>query len=560
MHTLYVPRMFVEHLIATLVSPLGSPLSRWDRWQLPVDRYRGQLTQKACALSASGELDAETTSWVLRCVAEGWLDAYLSDLRDGLLELGAASLDAARLERLLELATERMVRSGAEAAAAAGEAQTPELLLLQTVLERQQAGGAPGTELGLRSLARRYALELGLLEEDPGQGGQLVRTPLGEVAVALPRHLLRTFLVALEVLQSFGAQDRWRTPRAALLATTLQPTFAVATTASARMTHDPQGYFPWQRVRRLHLLGLCEPAAPCLGGQDAGAEVYEYRLTVQGQQAVAQVLAEPPSDLVLLAAGLVTRATQRTTDQVELRLRAQLLETGAKSDVAHGPKPSAPTAELGALGEGAIEGGTGSLTAGLAAAWEADSYPALPPTGRAPSPSGGVHWQVAGPLTSLPAPLDAMTTAVGLQAAMLPDSGGAAGSGPVLQELDLTQLIRRAWEELRVSRVHFTLLGPSVTTRGDRRIMLQTWREILRAAADAALQGGHQPPLVSVELDLTHDATLIRVDDNGRLRDAWGALQPRLSGASVTLLPPRLGGTTLQVTLKGASAAVASAA
>ena len=76
--------MFVEHLIATLVSPLGSPLSRWDRWQLPVDRYRGQLTQKACALSASGELDAETTSWVLRCVAEGWLDAYLSDLRDGL--------------------------------------------------------------------------------------------------------------------------------------------------------------------------------------------------------------------------------------------------------------------------------------------------------------------------------------------------------------------------------------------------------------------------------------------------------------------------------------------
>jgi signal transduction histidine kinase len=129
-----------------------------------------------------------------------------------------------------------------------------------------------------------------------------------------------------------------------------------------------------------------------------------------------------------------------------------------------------------------------------------------------------VAWQLEGPLATIPATVTALPDLL-LPPPPLPvdslPSSGPAGEGRGQQEIDLGGLIRRAWEDLRVPRVHFALLGPAVRTLGERRALLQAWRELLRSAADAALAGAHSPPLVTVELDPSPEAVQILVHDSG---------------------------------------------
>jgi signal transduction histidine kinase len=173
-----------------------------------------------------------------------------------------------------------------------------------------------------------------------------------------------------------------------------------------------------------------------------------------------------------------------------------------------------------------------------------------------------------------------------------PPGSGPGADASSRQEIDLKGLIQRAWEELHVARVHFVLLGPPVSAIGERRALLQAWRELLRSAADAALQGTHSPPLVTVELDPSADAVQILIHDSGppltygdaaalELTDADpeplardpgatlsysdpGKLHPvegtrrglwlahrtlTEQGAQLALSTPQLGGTTVRVTL-----------
>ena len=149
-------------------------------------------------------------------------------------------------------------------------------------------------------------------------------------------------------------------------------------------------------------------------------------------------------------------------------------------------------------------------------------------------------------------------------------------------------LIQRAWAELQVTGVHFALLGPTVRAVGERRALLQAWRELLRCAADAALQGAHSPPLVTVELDPSTEAVQVLIHDSGpplvppaaielaeadpvrrepealpaladpaklhavsgARRGMWLAQHTLLGqGAQLALSTPQLGGTTVRVTL-----------
>jgi C4-dicarboxylate-specific signal transduction histidine kinase len=136
--------------------------------------------------------------------------------------------------------------------------------------------------------------------------------------------------------------------------------------------------------------------------------------------------------------------------------------------------------------------------------------------------------------------------------------------------VDLNQLIQRAWEEIRAPRVRFTLHGPGVRVPGDRKVLLQALRELLRSAADAAQQSA--APAVTVEVQPGEDEVVLQVHDNGPpmsladreavLDTSWGLFTegPRTGlvrahrtlaahGVSLVLPAPRMGGTTARISL-----------
>lgn len=625
--------MFVARLLAALKTP-PTHLGRLDDTMvLDVDLYRAALLHLVRQLSDDRVIDEATAAWTVGCIADGWVDEHLGDVRDGLLELGAVR-DQGHLDRLLLAATQQILGCGpgtpthglftlAPETGGTPPLTAADLLLLQTVTQTQQAATALHEPLGLRLLVRRYALELGLLRREGEVLGALRPTALGEALLALPTSHSLEFLLALEVLQSTGPMDRWRTPRLALSQMQLQPQFLVATTAQARLAVDPTGLFPWQRIRRLHLLGVCEPVevAPRRGEPDetaAGRAAYPYRLSDLGAAAAARVLREPRTELGDLAEQLLHARAQAAV--------APLLRVPQISALA---RPSLSTVPLHPPERRSGSADKAELPA--AKSWEsppAEAYSLTIPSavGAAPTPSTGeVCWQIAGPLATLPATtagltdslaadtllssiggtrpfwanggagfsdLDpAATSLLGATTGKPPGSGPAPDSG-ARQELDIGGLIQRAWAELHITGVHFALLGPAARLIGQRRALLQAWRELLRSAADAALQGMHSPPLITVELDLSPDAVQILVHDSGpplsaedaatiehsyvelallgrdadplrgvaepeRLRTSTGSrrglwlAQRTLTqqGALLALSTPQLGGTTVRVTL-----------
>ncbi len=639
--------MFVARLLAALKTP-PTHLGRLDDTMvLDVDLYRAALLHLVQKLSDEKVVDQATAEWTVACIADGWVDEHLGDVRDGLLELGAVR-DQGHLDRLLLAATQQILGCGpgspahglftvAQETGDAPPLTAADLLLLQMVTQTQQAALAAHEPLGLRLLVRRYALELGLLRREGLELGALRRTDLGDALLALPTSLSLEFLLALEVLQSTGPADRWRTPRLALSQMQARPQFQVATTAQARQAVDPTGLFPWQRIRRLHLLGVCEPVERVydLAGEpdqaSAGRAAYPYRLSPQGAAAVARVLREPRTELGDLAELLLHARAQAAV--------APLLRVPQSPAMAQ----SRPSLFAVPLRPPELPRGPAEQTEPPAhTSWEspaAEAYSLPIPTAAGAAPpasSGEVCWQIAGPLKTLPVATVGLTDSLAADT-LLSSIGGARpswtnvgagfldsdpaaasllgvttgkppGAGPVpdsgaRQELDIGGLIQRAWAELHVTGVHFALVGPAAHLIGERRALLQAWRELLRSAADAALQGTHSPPLVTVELDLSPDAVQILVHDSGpplsaedaatiehtyvelallgkdadprhgfaepeRLRTRAGSrrglwlAQRTLTqqGALLTLSTPQLGGTTVRVTLPRSPRPLRSAA
>ncbi len=670
--------MFVARLLAALKMPLTHLGMLDDTLVLDVDLYRAALLSLVHKLSDEGAVDDAIAGWTFGCIADGWVDEHLTSVRDALLELGAVR-DQAHLNRLLMAATHHILGCGPGtpahglwvgsdvdgAAGADGSLGAADALVLQTVTQALQGADSDHEPLGLRLLARRYALELGLLWREPaGVGGKAVRTPLGDAVLALPHRYVLTFLLALETLQSAGPADRWRTPRGALQAMSAQPQFLVATTAQARRMADAAGLFPWRRIRRLHLLGVCEPVRlqdehgePL--PEDATRAAYPYRMSAAGTAAISGVLAEPRSELVELAEFLLRERAQAAVAPLLRRPPPLAPPTAYPSPLApsaayppalalpaaYPPALALPAAYPPALAPPAAYPPALALPTAyppplralqlpeldasdpLAAPrpWlSTDAAPAhplaAPPRPWLPTDAAAAHalaerparlparfedrgdelpWRVAGPLSTLPA------TAAALADPLLSDlplgTGGearlgaplltpASGSGAesARQEIDIGGLIQRAWAELQVTGVHFALLGPTVRTVGERRALLQAWRELLRCAADAALQGAHSPPLVTVELDPSAEAVQVLIHDSGpplvppaaielaeadsvrrepealpaladpaRLhavsgvrRGMWLAQHTLLGqGAQLALSTPQLGGTTVRVTL-----------
>ena len=559
--------MFVARLLAALKTPHTHLGLLDDTLVLDVDRYRAALLHLVRLLSDEGAVDDATAAWTFTCIADGWVDEHLANVRDGLLELGAVK-DQAHLDRLLMAATHHILGCGPGTPAhglvvsAEGSSLTvADALLLQTVTQAMQAAESDHEPLGLRLLVRRYALELGLLTRTlVAQTGAaeptltVVRTPLGDAVLALPHPYVLTFLLSLELLQSAGPSDRWRTPQSALGHMQAQAQFLVATTAQARRSVDPGGLLPWRRIRRLHLLGVCEPVLRSEETEesrrnDEGRTAYPYRLSAIGANAIALVLAEPHNELRELAEFLLTERAQAAVGP--LLRRAPVVEPKLTASHDLLPVPLLRISERQNSGSAVHPSAASRAPVRDAMAAEPATKKSAPvrPPGSGPA---SVPWRLEGPLAAFPVTSAAFSESM-LSEALLgsaaesaerakfgaitfnsddehgsspavspslppvskPPSSGSGGEASSRQEIDLRGLIQRAWAELQVARVHFALLGPTVYAVGERRALLQAWRELLRSAADAALQGAHSPPLVTVELDPSAEAVQILVHDSG---------------------------------------------
>lgn len=564
--------MFVERLLAGLISPQNRLGELDDTLVVDIDHYRALLMREARVLSEAGQIDRAVAGWAFTCIADGWVDEHLLNIRDCLLELGAVA-DQEHLDRLLRAAVLQIL-------GATPNLQPADVLLLETVTQPNPRGDE-SESLGVRLLARHYAKELGLLSR---ASGVTERTPLGDTALKLPRHSLPGYLLALEVLQSAGNADRWRTPRRALAHLLESREFDVPATAQARRVIDPEGLLPWRRVRRLALMGLCEPVpepeAPAPAADDR--PTWRYRLLPYGEEALRQVLREPPSEVVRIAEAVLAEQTRQAMRPLLQRTRSfdpfqALPKSAAAAPVPEHQAPPAPASPGKANGvpvtvmrpavaqtQGRNLAPSPPSTAPAVertappprARPEPESFP--PPAERAPEPAA----------PSIELDTEAMfsePTAVG----ELRDSPKDMKDMQALQELDLLLLIRRAWEELHARQVCFNLLGGAPRILGDRRVLLQACRELLRSAAESAQQG-QATPTVTIELIAADEEVVLLCHDNGpplSAADREGILDvsfgmisegPRTGlvrahrsllsqGAGLSLLPPRLGGTSVRV-------------
>ncbi|MCS6912852.1 MAG: hypothetical protein RMK29_11795 [Myxococcales bacterium] len=568
--------MFIERLVAGLSTPQNRLGKLDDALVVDIDQFRALLMRQARTLSEAGEQERAVAAWALTCIAEGWVDDHLHTVRDSLIELGAVA-DQAHLDRLLRAATLRILGIQEPLPAA-------DDLLLETVTRPAPPAGTVDAEpLGLRLLVRHYALELGLLSR---ASGTTERTPLGETALRLPRHSLPAYLLALEMLQSAGPADRWRTPRRALAFMLRSGEFDVPTSAQLRRQMDPEGLVPWRRVRRLALMGLCEAVE---AANEAG-ERCRYRLLPAGQEVLQQVLREPASDIVRLAQALLAEQTRQALRPLLVRTRAtdalraareSLLRTKASEGPARAQtlRPAMAPAEPGPLPRPATSQGAPDSLAGEAAA----PCPAPPeppiddllpievaPPGD-PLPNGPMEPPAPSRETELPqppwgAPPRSERTPVVEHAPPLPAEPPAAE--PSQPELELGLLVQRAWDEIQARQVRFALQGPVLRISADRRALLQALRELLRSAADAAQLA--PTPSVLVELMETEEEAVLLVHDNGpplSPADRDGVLDTssglltegpraglvrahrvlRSQGLGLQLPHARLGGTTVRV-------------
>jgi len=543
---MYGARMFLDHLLAALRNPHSQLFQLDDELPFDGDRYRALLSAETWRRGRSGQLDEPTVAWVFRCIADGWVDEHLSDIRDALLEL-LAIRDADHLDALLCLATEQILGESPPPLSLADE-EAPLLTPADHQLLRTTTSavtGDHGHRLGLRLLARRYAMQLGLLTRRPGSWQ---RTCLGDAVLELPRAYAWPLLLSLESLQALDPYDRWRVSSVALAEMSQRPSFTVRT---ADLDGAVDGHlFPWQRIRRLQRCGLVEPL-PSRTATESPPGEFAFRLTSAAADAAERVLRSPEHEVMRLAKTLLF---ERTEEAMQPYRQRQMSTPSMEplSVIEHAPPldllPRMPADSLGLCDE---ETPSSSRLLRVTDLWT--------PTGmeREPTP------EIKASDEMTPDPLDGAR----------PSSGGERGP----QAIDLGPLIRRAWGDLQERRVHFSLLGPTTQVVGERRLLVQTLRELLRGAAVSAQHGSHSLALVTVELAPQEDHVVLFVHDNGMGpplpelpsliemtdedlaepaeldgdRPSLHRIQQSLwsLGGELTLMAPRLGGTSLRIIL-----------
>ncbi len=551
---MYGARMFLDHLLAALRNPQSQLFQLDDELPLDVDRYRALLSAETWRLGRSGQLDESAVAWVFRCIADGWVDEHLSDIRDALLEL-LAIRDADHLDALLCLATQQIV-GATDGSRSVADEEAPLLTAADHQLLRTTTSAVTGEDshrIGLRLFARRYAIQLGLLSQ---KSGSWQRTCLGDAVLELPRMYAWPLLLSLESQQAMDPYDRWRVSKESLSEMRRRSSFVVRTSEAADASEREEArLFPWQRVRRMLRCGLVESQPVGTGDADEQRSEFGFRLTQAAMDAAERVLRVPEHEVVRLAQSLMV---ERTDEAMQPYRHRHARSVDAPQRVSSEPSviEHALPAHVVAARPSVGDEPEPSRLLRVTDLWS----PPVPGEGVRDAHSVGEPDPVIDPVTEPVEPLR-------------PASGGERGP----QEIDLGPLIRRAWGDLQERRVHFSLLGPSAQVVGERRLLVQTLRELLRGAAASAQHGSHSLALVTVELAPQEDHVVLFVHDNGmgpplpmlpsllemsdeELADADDpdSEQPSLQriqqslwslGGELTLMAPRLGGTSLRIIL-----------
>ncbi|HMU38982.1 MAG TPA: hypothetical protein PKE31_08200 [Pseudomonadota bacterium] len=552
--------MFLEPLTYALRNPQGRLFRLDDDLPLDTDCYRALLTNETWRKAQCGEIDQATAVWVFQCIADGWVDEHLSDIRDAVIEMFAVR-NADHLHALLCRATTNIL--GSDSTPRDWIEQDVPLLSLADVellkTASRTVSGETVPRLGARLFARRYATQLGLLVR---QSGFWQRTCLGDAALELPRAYVWPFLLSLETLQTMGAEDKWHVSKEALATMQTAGCFEVCTSFQDSETAPPA--FSWLRTRRLQRQGLVQTVVE--GPSDTGHATCLFRLTAIAIEACARLVRVPEHEVMRLARTLLWQQTEEQMEPYRLvEFTDEALDTDvcAKHTLHHEFEPlrvGSPFSEKGPsapLGD-SQRSQTLHRATDLNLATEPFPFGQDSPTSE--SSDGGVFAE---------SPEDASPS----------ERPGLKHRMP--GEIDLGKLIRAAWDDLQDKRVHFTLLGPQIHVAADRRALLRTLREVLRASATSARHSTHSLSLVSVSMATQADQVVLLVHDNGMGtplpprppifkevgnnlaevvetdpgRPSFQRIQSHVSalGGELSLLPPRLGGTSMRIALPRAT-------
>jgi hypothetical protein len=557
--------MFLEPLTYALRNPQGRLFRLDDDLPLDTDCYRALLTNETWRKAQCGEIDQATAVWVFQCIADGWIDEHLSDIRDALIEMFAVR-NADHLHALLCRATTNIL--GSDSTPRDWIEQDVPLLSLADVellkTASRTVSGETVPRLGARLFARRYATQLGLLVR---QSGFWQRTCLGDAALELPRAYVWPFLLSLETLQTMGAEDKWHVSKEALATMQTAGCFEVCTSFQDGET-TPHA-FSWLRTRRLQRQGLVQTVAE--GPSDTGHATCLFRLTPVAIEACARLMRVPEHEVMRLARTLLWQQTEELMEPYrlgELPDEAQEIDVGAEHTLPNACGPTRAGSFFSDQGSAGQPGEPGQ-----------------------PKRFDRLHRATDLPLVAEPFPLgqDLLSSGpsdAGPRAESLDDGAPNGHELPALKhrmrgEIDLGKLIRAAWDDLQDKRVHFTLLGPQIHVAADRRALLRTLREVLRASATSARHSTHSLSLVSVSMATHADQVVLLVHDNGMGtplpprppifkevgnnlaevvetdpgRPSFQRIQSHVSalGGELSLLPPRLGGTSMRIALPRAT-------
>lgn len=297
--------MFVDHLLEALAHPAGRLSRPGDDLIVDTARYRALLMselrgrQEADALQG-GELAARSEALAL-LVRDGSLDAYLYGVADGLIEMGVVR-DQALLDQFLHAAT--LARLGVY------NYLTPTDQLLLDLAGRPPQPG--GEELDVRLMARRYAIQLGLLSA-PQVGTPALRSELGDAVRRLPCELVLPFLITLEGLSCYGPADPWRAPAEAYQLLYERGEALLFTKKERQAEVDARGVWRAGRLRRWLRMGLCDAPPQVLW--PAGCEQV-VQLNSAGERALSEALRTPPAEVVRLCEQLFRWSRQQALRQL----------------------------------------------------------------------------------------------------------------------------------------------------------------------------------------------------------------------------------------------------
>lgn len=249
--------------------------------------------QRKNVLAALTELQEKgSAKWIIRRLYKRWSDGALEQFVEGMARLLLDGLGhgepADEIERLITVAVDRETGLSASTGSYAKDMELDRL----RALVGPHARGEPDTH--------RYALEVRAVRS---ASGTRTITPVGSLIVDLHDRDALRWMLANEVVQSLGEDDKWRLSRSGA-------TFLLKT---PQWTRDWNTNVAWplpreviHRLARMNILNVTE---------DGERQATTYALRAEGRALLAEVASGTDTPFMVLARALLQDETASVLDQ-----------------------------------------------------------------------------------------------------------------------------------------------------------------------------------------------------------------------------------------------------